>query len=457
MGNERADRRTTSMPAYATAAVAVFVALALVWLGLQSLFGPLGMSEQSAQAITGESAVIRPENPSIAVLPFVNRSSDDEQEYFSDGLSEDLITDLSHISGLTVIARTSSFAYKGQSKDVRVIGKELGARYILEGSVRKADGRVRITAQLTAAQNGQHVWSGRFDEPINNLFDLQDVFRQKIVSALALKLNPGEERRLAHRATSSTEAYDLYLRARNQESHFTRRSNEAARALLRRAIGIDPKFADAYARLAQNYSLAAENGWVEDRDALSAEALALAQKAVEIDDSSPYAHWSLGRIYSRAPLRDFDQTIAQLRKAIALDPNYADGYAFLASLMDAVGRAEEALSLLDKAMRINPHFPFWYLFELGRAQYFLTRFEIAAANLKKATQRNPTVPWPHRWLVAAYGQLGKRDDAAWELAELDGLGQSLTIETAREGTTIRHPAYVELFVDGLRKAGVPER
>jgi len=435
------------------AAASILIVLGGSWWAVQDY-----MARPDERAVASNSdANPMADKPSIAVLPFVNRSNNGEQDYFSDGLTEDLITDLSHIAGLTVIARTSSFAYKGQSKDIRQIGKELGARYVLEGSVRRADERVRVNAQLTSVSTGQHVWAERFDQPIVNLFDLQDKFRRKIIRALQIKLSAREEQRLAHRDTTSTEAYDLYLRARKEESFFTRQYNASSRQLLEQAIKIDPTFAAAYARLAQNLSLAAENGWSDDPSKLATEALALAKKAVEIDGESPYARWSLGRIYSRAPIRDLESAIEQVSKANALDPNYADGQAFLASLMTAAGRSERALGLLEKAMRINPHFPFWYLFELGRAQYFLTRFEAAEANFKKASERNPAVFWPRRWLIATYGQLGQQNKADWEILELEALGQKFTVESAKRETAIRDADYVKLFLSGLRKAGVPER
>jgi len=396
------------------------------------------------------------DKPSLAVLPFTNLSDDKAQEYFSDGLTEDLITDLSRISGLTVIARTSTFAYKGQSADVRTIGKELGARYVVEGSVRKMGERVRINAQLINSQTGNHIWADRFDHSIADLFDLQDKVRGKIVQALKVKLSAREERWLARRPTTNPEAYDLYLRGLKQESYFTREGNLESRHLFQRAIELDPSFAAAYAQLAQAYSLAQENSWTDQREEFANKALTLAKKAVELDDELPQAHWSLGRVYTRAPLRDADRAVAALKRVVVLDPNYADGYAFLALTFNYVGRAAEALGVMEKAMQINPHFPFWYLHGLGQSQFLLTRYEAAAKNFKKAIERNPTVSWPHRWLLATYGHLGMQDDAEWEIFELESLNQIVTIKQIRENAPFTDPAYLKLYLDGLRKAGVPE-
>jgi tetratricopeptide (TPR) repeat protein len=327
---------------------------------------------------------------------------------------------------------------------------------VVEGSVRKLGERVRITTQLVDAENGNHVWADRFDRSLANLFSLQDEVRGKIVQALKVKLRGREEQWLARRPSESPEAYDLYLRGLQQESYFSRAGNLESRHLFERAIELDPGFALAYAHLAQAYSLAQENGWTDRQEEFANKALALAKKAVELDDELPQAHWSLGRVYSRPPLRDHERAIRELRRVVTLDPNYADGYAFLASSLQATGRAGEALGMIEKAMRTNPRFPFWYYFILGRSQFFLTRFEAAAENFKKAIERNPTVWWPHRMLVATYGHLGLLDDADWEISELESLSQIVTIKEVRATTVITDTTYLNLVLNGLRKAGVPE-
>jgi TolB-like protein/class 3 adenylate cyclase/predicted Zn-dependent protease len=397
-----------------------------------------------------------PDKPSIAVLPFTNMSGDPAQEYFADGMTEDLITDLAKISGLLVIARNSTFAYKGQSPDVREVARKLGVRYVVEGSVRKAGGRIRINAQLIDAETGAHLWAERYDREAIGVFDLQDEVRARIVTALRVKLTPAEVTRLARHLTNNAEAYDYYMRGLQQESFFTKEGNLESRRLLERAIELDPAFAAAYGRLATAHTLAAETGWSPAPDDSMETARLLAEEAVALDDDLPQAHWAVARVFSRKRLFDGDRAIASLRKAIALDPNYADGHAFLATVLFFVGRAEEALGHIETAMRLNPHFPFWYYYALGASQFMLTRYDAAIESLEKAIERNPAWTSTHRILVAAYGHLGMIDEAEWEMEELRMLGFEPTLANWRSRIQIQDPAYLARYFDGLRKAGVPE-
>ena len=402
------------------------------------------------------TAVPLPDKLSIAVLPFDNMSGDPEQEYFADGMTEDLITDLAKISGLLVIARNSTFAYKGQSLDVREVARELGVRYVVEGSVRKAGGRIRINAQLIDAETGAHLWAERYDREATDVFDLQDEVRARIVAALRVKLTPAEVTRLARQMTGNAEAYDYYIRGLRQESFFTKEGNLESRRMLERAIELDPAFAAAYGKLATAHTLAAENGWSPAPEESMETARLLAEKAVALDDDLPQAHWAVARVYSRKRLFDGDRAIASLRKAIALDPNYADGHAFLATVLVFVGRAEEALGHVETAMRLNPHFPFWYFYALGASQFMLTRYDAAIESFEKAIERNPAWTSNHRFLVAAYGHLGMTEEAEWEMEELQMLGFEPTIANWESRVQIQDPAYRARYFDGLRKAGVPE-
>src|SRR5262245_19984552 len=282
-----------------------------------------------------------PDKPSIAVLPFANMSADAEQEFFSDGMTEDLITDLSKVSGLLVIARNSSFAYKGKAIKVQEIGRDLGVRFVLEGSIRKAGNRARITAQLVDAGSGGHLWAERFDRELTDIFATQDEVVRKIVGALAIKLTRGEEERLRRRGTNKIEAYEFWLRARELLGRGTRDSTAQARAMHRRAIEIDPNFAAPYAGLAFVAISDYVNAWAVDPERSLEEAESWARKAIELNDQEPVGHSALGSALIWR--RQHDAALAAHRRSIALDPNYAQGYIGLGGALLYSGRAAEAL------------------------------------------------------------------------------------------------------------------
>jgi adenylate cyclase len=440
---------------YKNRIVGIASGVILFTFGVSTYFLLQQSNEQEGPVIVKQGQNQQSEKLSIVVLPFTNMSGDSEQEYFVDGMTEDLITDLSKISALAVISRMSSFTYKGQSPDIRSVSEELGVSHVIEGSVRKAGNRVRITAQLISA-SGAHIWGDRYDRKITDIFTLQDEVRGKIVNALAVQLTPAEEKRLARPMTSSVEAYELYLKGLQQVSFFNKEANQKSQDMFRQAIEFDPECSAAYSYLAHAYSLAVENEWTDRPDELIKLAVTTAKKGIEIDPELPFAHWSLARINSRSYLRDFEQSLDGFEKSIALDPNYADGYVMLASVQIYVGQAEKALGNIERGMRINPHFPFWYIHTLGQAQFALTRYEAAEDSFKKAIARNPAVGWPRRWLVATYGHLGKLDDAEWEISELEGFGQPFTIEAFKNYLPLKDPKYLRRLLEGARKAGVPE-
>src|SRR5262249_4661460 len=262
-----------------------------------------------------------PDKPSIAVLPFDNLSGDPDQQYFSDGMAEDIITDLSKVSGLFVIARNSSFSYRGKAVKVSEVSRELGVRYVLEGTLRKAGNRVRIAAQLIAGTTGGHLWAERYDRDLADIFAVQDEVTREIVSALAVKLTRGEQRRLERKGTDNLEGYDHYLRGRELAWRRSKEANEEARILLERAIELDPRSAEAHAALAGVHMMDYANRWRESPELSQRTGQELAQRAVELDDDSPYAHLMLGlaQLQSRRP----DPAMAEAHRALALDPNFA--------------------------------------------------------------------------------------------------------------------------------------
>ena len=295
-----------------------------------------------------------PDKPSIAVLPFQNMSGDAEQEYFSDGMTEDLITDLSKVSGLFVIARNSSFAYKGRSVKVQEIGRDLGVRFVLEGGIRKASNRVRITAQLIDAASGGHLWAERFDRDLTDIFSTQDEVVGKIVGALAVTLTQGEEQRLRRRGTGNLEAYEFWLRARELLAVGTRESVAQARAMHRRAIEIDLNFAAPHAGLALAAISDYASGWALDPAQALDEAERWARRAVELNDQEPVSHMALGTVLLWR--RDHEGALAEFRRMIALDPNFAQGYAAMGLALMYAGQASAALEPFAIAMRLDPYY-----------------------------------------------------------------------------------------------------
>ena len=396
-------------------------------------------------------AIELPDKPSIAVLPFANMSGDPEQEYFSDGITEDLITDLSKISGLFVIARNSVFIYKGKAVKIAEVGRELGVRYVLEGSVRKANGRVRITAQLVDATTEGHLWAERYDRDLKDIFTLQDEVAQKIVAALAVKLTEDEQKRLVRKYTDNMEAYDALLQGLEYKNHYTKEANLQARQMFERAIDLDPEFALAYALLGLTHAQEWSLGWSQDPQSLE-QAIELAQRAIALDDSLPLGHNVLGGVYLWR--KQHEQAIAELEKAIALSPSDADGIAGLGDILNWAGMPEEAIGLVTKAMRLNPMYPTWYLWNLGHAYFLMGRYEEAIETLKRVLDRNPYFLPPHAYLAASYSELGRHEEAREEAAEVMKLSPQTSTEAWRQRLPYRDQAVLERLFDSLRKAGL---
>jgi adenylate cyclase len=392
-----------------------------------------------------------PDKPSIAVLPFVNMSGDPEQEYFSDGITEDLITDLSKISSLFIIARNSTFTYKGKPVKVDQVGRDLGVRYVLEGSVRKAGDRVRITAQLVDASTGGHLWAERYDRDLEDIFALQDEVAQKIVAALAVKLTEDEQERLERGYTDNLEAYDYFLRGLEYSNRLTKEGTNQARRLFEKAVDLDPGFAAAYGQISLTYWMQWSMGWTQDLQCLE-RALELAQKAAALDDSLPEAHRILGILCLWK--NQHDQAIALTERAIALNPNYADAIAQLGHVLGFAGRPEEAIELVKKAMRLNPVYPVIYLWDLGHAYMLARRYEEAIAALTRVLHRNPNFHPAHIYLAITYSEIGRAAEAQAEAAEFARMSPSMSWEDWRQRLPYKDEAVIERFFEVLHKAGV---
>jgi adenylate cyclase len=411
------------------------------------------LSPQSSVLVTQEAQAVLPlpDKPSIVVLPFVNMSEDPKQEYFSDGLTEDLTSALSKISSLFVIARNSAFTYKGKAVKVQDVSKELGVRYVLEGSVRRADNQVRITAQLIDATTGGHLWSERYDRPLQDIFALQDEVVQKIVTTLKLQLTVQEQGILVRKTTDNLAAYDYYLRGRAHFNRFTQEANAQARQLFEKVLELDPQYAEAYAFLGWTYFREWSLQWSEDSQALE-QAFALAQKAVALDDSLAQAHVTLGAVYLWK--KQYDQAIAEAERAIALDSNFAEAYTWLGETLKFAGRPEEAIGLIEKAMRLNPHYPPFYIFQLGEAYRSTGRYEEAMAAYKKALTRNPNILPAHLGLATIYSELGREEEARAEAAEVLRINPKYSLEVWRQRSPYKDPAVLERMLAALRKAGL---
>ncbi|TIL44603.1 adenylate/guanylate cyclase domain-containing protein [Mesorhizobium sp.] len=406
----------------------------------------------TSEFVTSRPVTALPPKLSIAVLPFANMSGDAEQEYFADGISEDTITALSKLSQLFVIARNSSFTFKGKNVNVQEVGRNLGVRYVLEGSVRKSGNRVRITAQLIDATTGGHLWAERFDRDLTDIFAVQDDVTQHIVGALALNLTEVDQQRLVTEQTDNLEAYDCFLRGREQLWRYTREQNNQARELLQRAIELDPKFASAHAFLALAHGLDYINRWSTSLSMSVEQAEEFATRAVALDDRNPYAHWALGII--NLHLRRHDMAIREAERTISLAPNLAEGHESLGNTLHYSGRSEEALACFDRAMALNPYYPDMFLHFQAQAMFQLGRYEDAAASLKRRLVRNPGTDVSRVLLAASYGHLGRFDEARVQWQEVFRINPDYSLEYRRKVLPYKNPSDFELVMDGLRKAGL---
>ena len=394
-----------------------------------------------------------PDKPSIVVLPFTNMSGDPEQEYFSDGITEDLTSDLSQISSLFVIARNSAFSYKGKSPKVQDVSREMGVRYVLEGSVRKSDNQVRITAQLIDATTGGHLWSERYDRSLKDIFALQDEIRQQIVVALRAEVGQAELERVRRIPTDNLTAYDYVLRGLEQFRRATKEGNAQARQRFERAVALDPQYAVAYALVDWTYFMDWAFGWNQDPQVLE-QALALAQKARTLDDSLPTPHLLLGNIYLWK--KQDEQAIAEAEWALTLDPNDSSAYIRLGSILYFfTGRPAEGVELIEKALRLNPYYPADDLLNLALAYRFAGRYEEAIAALKKGLARNPDLGRnPHLFLAELYSQLGREEEARAEAVEHLRRNPGWSLEVFRQRSPLRDQATLDQMVENMRKAGL---
>ncbi|MCZ6575660.1 MAG: tetratricopeptide repeat protein [Gammaproteobacteria bacterium] len=427
----------------------VMVSAAVVaLLGGVTVIAWLAPWQPTTEPASGERAALPlPDKPSIAVLPFTNLSDDPKQEYFSDGITNDIITDLSKFRSLFVIASKSVFVYKGKPVKVQDVSRELGVRYVLEGSVQRASEKVRVNAQLIDATTGHHLWAERYDRDLKDLFALQDEIVQTIVTALAVKVDAVERKRAMRKDTDNLEAYDYVLRGWEYLARTTRSTNMEARQMFQRAIELDPRYASAYVGLGWTYRKAMGHGWTEFPGQALQQAHDLAQKALSLEESAA-AHHLLGYVY--LPRRQYDLASHALERAIELNPNDWDSHSILASVMLYTGRPDEAIQTYETTLRFNPAMEVDRLFELGLAYYLEMRYDDAIRTLEQGVGRNPDHVFLYIALAAAYAQADRPEDAARAAATVRRLHPFF--EVASFGTRFRNPADRASIAQGLRKA-----
>jgi len=400
-----------------------------------------------------------PEKPSIAVLPFDNMSDDPEQDYLADGITEDLITALSKIRWFFIIARNSTFTYKGQAVDVTRVAQELGVRYVLEGSVRRAAGRVRVTAQLIDAGTGNHVWAERYDREMEDIFALQDEMTQTIVGAVEPELGAAERARVSRKPPGNLDAWETYQRGLWHLWVFSKEDNAKAQTLLRRAQELDPSFATAFAFESYSHYLDAILGYAETPKESIAAAYESATEALAMDDKDPVAYFALGRVYM---LRgEHDASIEALESSLSINPSFAQAHHGLGFALALAGRVDEAAAELDKSIRFSPRDPLLFAIESIRALVCVLQGddESGAAWAEKAIRHPKSAGggyWPHAVLAAALANRGRIDDAAAALERALARKPDLSLTYLKETLPTKNEGGLDPYLDGLRKAGLPD-
>jgi TolB-like protein len=393
------------------------------------------------------AALPLPDKPSIAVLPFLNLSGDPEQEYFADGMAEEIITALSRIRWLFVIARNSSFTYKGQPVDVKQVGRELGVRYILEGSVRKAGGRMRITAQLIDATAGTHLWADRFDGSLEDVFDLQDKVASSVAGVIEPALQAAETARSVSRPTNDLTAYDLYLRAFSMLAASYRHAPEALR-LIEQAIARDPRYGPALGWAAVCCELVVAGGRSEDPKADRRKGVDFARQALEVagEDAGVLANAAVALAWFG---EDIGAMTAVVDRALALNPSFARGWRISGILRNWMGQPDIAIAHTETSLRLNPRTQVGPLcFNIGIAHFLARRFDEAVPKLLLAIEEGPSEPNRYRWLASCYAHMGRLDDTREVVERL----RAITPVVIPDASYLRNPEHRELFLSGLRLA-----
>jgi adenylate cyclase len=447
IGEKKAKPRQWQRTALIVVAILILVAAAFtIWKFYIRPTAPLEVASKEKMAFP------LPDKPSIAVLPFMNMSGDSELEHFSDGITEEIITALSKTPKLFVIARNSTFTYKGKPLRVKQVAEDLGVRYVLEGSVRKATDRLRITAQLIDALTGHHLWAERYDREPKDIFVLQDEITLKILNSLHVKLTGGEQDRVYGKGTNNLEAYIKVLQGRDYFWRLNRESNILAKKLFEEAIALDPKYPAPYWLLGMTHIMDTWFDWGQSKEDSLSRAIELAQKTISLNDLDSNAHGLLGAAYRLKG--DHDKAIAEGKRAVELDPNSADAHVWLGIAFNYADRAEEAIPLFEKAIRLNPFAHTWYFLHLGHSYRFLGRYDKAIAVYQKAIQLSPKNLIAHLGLTCAYSLSGSDEKARAHAAEVLRISPDFSLDRFAEKLPFKNQAEKERYINALRKAGL---
>ena len=393
-----------------------------------------------------------PDKPSIAVLPFDNMSGEPEQEYFCDGLTEEIITALSKVPKLFVIARNSVFTYKDKPVKVNQVAEELGVRYVLEGSIRKSGDQIRITAQLIDAVSGHHLWAERYDRNLTEIFAIQDNLTKNIVTAMQVKLTEGEQVKAAAKGTNNLEAYLKFLQARDKTTQYNTESNALGKQLAKEAIALDPEYAMAYKALADTHQMDMWLGTSKSPKQSIAKCKELLEKAIELDANYANAHATLGWIFSI--MGEHDKAVFTAEHAVAINPNAAHSHVMLGHTLRFAGRYEEAIPEYKKALRLNPIPPTNYFFGLGLAYSWTEQHEEAIKWCEKAVRKDPDSFLTHLMMAQVYARAGRLEEARVQAAEVLRINPKFSIEKFLAGNKAKHK---HEYAEAMRKAGLPDK
>ena len=436
---------------------AIAVASALIGIGVVALvlmWEPWRVEENKPVEDTVGATSAVDSRPVIAVLPLENLSDDPEQRYFSDGVSTDMITDLSQVSGLAVVARQTSFAYRDDNLEAGEFAGKVGASHVVVGSVRRHGQRIRVNVALIDAGKNLEVWAERYDRQLDDIFAVQDEITQQVVESLLVTMTGEEKQNIRNRATDNFDAYDLFLQGQRLFGSGTRQGLEEAKSVYRRAIELDPQFARAYSALGVAITRQALRGWSEAPVEMRKRAQDLVDKAISLDPLSPDVQWARGfvSLYNH----NHDIAMESARRCVELAPSYADGYGLLALISNWRGESENAIDYAERGIRLDPRHTWDFPYNIGRARYQMGQHDIAETYLLEALERNPAALPAQLFLMASYARAGRQDDAEWQADQISITNPEVTLSHYAESMPFMTDEQRDLIIGDMRQAGLPE-